>query len=139
MSRRESTTDAPAPAGFLRAWARVPQRTFPLAFWPPPVRGASGSQVPTAFRNRLAKNDRHFRRWAERQQLTAYRVYDRDIPDFPYVVERYGSRVHLVEYPRRAARGEGGDALREDIFQDVVATLEVPPEHIFCKTHLPQA
>jgi 23S rRNA (cytosine1962-C5)-methyltransferase len=95
--------------------------------------------VPTAFRNRLAKNARHVRRWAERQALTAYRVYDRDIPDFPYVVERYGSRVHLIEYPRRAARGEGGDALREGVFQDVVETLEVPPEHIFTKTHLPKA
>jgi 23S rRNA (cytosine1962-C5)-methyltransferase len=95
--------------------------------------------VPTAFRNRLLKNAKHFRRWAERQGLTAYRVYDRDIPDFPYVVERYGSRVHLIEYPRRAARGEGGDALRESILQDVLETLEVPPEHVFTKTHLPKA
>jgi 23S rRNA (cytosine1962-C5)-methyltransferase len=95
--------------------------------------------VPTAFRNRLAKNARHFSRWAERQHLTAYRVYDRDVPDFPYVVERYGSRVHLVEYPRRSARGERGDALREAVFQDVVEVLKVAPEHVFTKTHLPKA
>lgn len=102
--------------------------------------GALGwSSVPTAFRNRLAKNARHFRRWAERQKLTAYRVYDRDIPDFPYVVERYAARVHLIEYPRRAARGEGGDALRAGVFEDVVETLEVPPEYVFTKTHLPKA
>lgn len=85
------------------------------------------------------KNARHFRRWAERQHLTAYRVYDRDIPDFPFVVERYGGWVHLVEYPRRAARGEGGDALRESILRDVVETLEVAPEHVVTKTHLPKA
>ena len=95
--------------------------------------------MPTAFRNRLAKNARHFSRWAQRQHLTAYRVYDRDVPDFPYVVERYGSRVHLVEYPRRAARGEAGDALREAVFQDVVEVLRVAPEHVFTKTHLPKA
>ncbi len=95
--------------------------------------------MPTAFRNRLAKNARHFRRWAERQDLTAYRVYDRDIPDFPYVVERYGSCVHLVEYPRRAARAEGDEALRDSILQDVVETLEVTPEQVFTKTHLPKA
>jgi 23S rRNA (cytosine1962-C5)-methyltransferase len=95
--------------------------------------------VPTAFRNRLSKNARHFRRWAQRQHLTAYRVYDRDIPDFPYVVERYGSRVHLIEYPRRSARGEDGDPLRESILLDVVETLEVAPEAVFTKTHLPKA
>ncbi len=95
--------------------------------------------MPTAFRNRLAKNARHFGRWAERQHLTAYRVYDRDVPDFPYVVERYGSRVHLVEYPRRAERAEGGERMRESVLQDVVEVLEVPAEDIFTKTHLPKA
>ena len=95
--------------------------------------------MPTAFRNRLAKNARHFRRWAEREHLTAYRVYDRDIPDFPFVVERYGSRVHLVEYPRRSSRGEGGDALRESVLQDVVETLQVQEENVVTKTHLPKA
>jgi 23S rRNA (cytosine1962-C5)-methyltransferase len=95
--------------------------------------------VPIAFRNRLTKNARHFGRWAKRQGLTAYRVYDRDIPDFPYVVERYGSRVHLVEYPRRSARGDGGEVLREDILKDVLETLDVAEEHVFTKTHLPRA
>ncbi len=94
--------------------------------------------MPTAFRNRLSKNARHFRRWAERQHLTAYRVYDRDVPDFPFVVERYGSRVHLVEYPRRAERGEGGETLRASVLQDVVEVLEVPAQDVFTKTHLPQ-
>jgi 23S rRNA (cytosine1962-C5)-methyltransferase len=95
--------------------------------------------VPTAFRNRLLKNARHFRRWAEREHLTAYRVYDRDIPDFPFVVERYGPKVHLVEYPRRSARGEAGNSLREDILQDVVEVLDVPVESVATKTHLPKA
>jgi 23S rRNA (cytosine1962-C5)-methyltransferase len=101
-------------------------------------RARDSGPVPTPFRNRLAKNARHFRRWAERQQLTAYRVYDRDIPDFPYVVERYADRIHLVEYPRRAQRGEGGDALRAAILQDVVEVLAAPPERVFLKTHLPK-
>jgi len=50
--------------------------------------------VGTPFRNRLAKNVRHFDRWAARRRLTAYRVYDRDIPEYPFVVERYGACVH---------------------------------------------
>jgi 23S rRNA (cytosine1962-C5)-methyltransferase len=93
--------------------------------------------VPTAFRNRLAKNARHFRRWAKRQHLTAYRVYDRDIPDYPFVVERYGECVQLVEYPRPSQRGEGGDGLRAGVLQDVVEVLEMAPERVFPKTHLP--
>jgi len=112
---------------------------FPLRSALEPCEEPLEFPLPTAFRNRLSKNARHFSRWAERQHLTAYRVYDRDVPDFPYVVERYGSRVHLVEYPRRAERGSAGEALREAVFQDVVEVLAIAPEHIFTKTHLPKA
>jgi 23S rRNA (cytosine1962-C5)-methyltransferase len=94
--------------------------------------------MPSAFHDRLRKNARHLGRWARREGLTAWRVYDRDIPEFPFVVERYGPRVHLVEYPRRAQRGTAGQALREEVLREVVEVLEVAPEDVFTKTHLPQ-
>jgi 23S rRNA (cytosine1962-C5)-methyltransferase len=94
--------------------------------------------MPSAFRDRLRKNARHLGRWARREGITAWRVYDRDMPEFPFVVERYGPYVHLVEFPRRAQRGEAGQSLREEILQDVVGVLEVAPADVFTKTHLPQ-
>ena len=39
------------------------------------------------FENRLRKNSKHFRRWAKAQGLTAFRVYYRDIPEYPYAVD----------------------------------------------------
>jgi len=93
--------------------------------------------MPAEFRNRLQKNARHLGRWAEREGLTAWRVYDRDVPAYPFVVERYGRCVHLVEYPRRAQRGTGGDALRAEVFEDVVEVLAVAPQDVFTKTHTP--
>jgi len=39
-----------------------------------------------AFSNRLAKNHRHWSRWARRQGIECYRVYDRDIPQFPLAI-----------------------------------------------------
>jgi 23S rRNA (cytosine1962-C5)-methyltransferase len=57
-----------------------------------------------AFRNRLAKNARHWGRWARRRGFGAYRVYDRDVPEFPLAIDCYvpddpalGLRVHLQE------------------------------------------
>ncbi len=94
--------------------------------------------MPAAFRDRLRKNARHLGRWARREGLTAWRVYDRDMPEFPFVVERYGPWVHLVEFPRRAQRGQVGQPLRDGVLQDVVEVLEVAPEAVFTKTHLPQ-
>ena len=91
------------------------------------------------FENRLRGNARHFRKWARARGLTAFRVYDRDIPEYPYAVDLYGDRVHLVEYPRRRALKAGGlEEQRSEVLAAVTAVLEVSPEHIHVKTHLPQ-
>lgn len=92
------------------------------------------------FANRLRKNARTFLRWAGRRGLTAVRLYDRDIPEFPFVVEWYDGRIHLVEYPRRKALKEGGlEAQRAAVLAALADVLEVPPERVFTKTHLPHA
>lgn len=91
------------------------------------------------FENRLRKNARHFRKWAHAQGLTCFRVYDRDIPEYPYAVDLYGDRVHLVEYPRRRALQAGTvEAQREEVLAAASSVLAVPPEHIHVKTHTPQ-
>jgi len=57
-----------------------------------------------AFAGRLDKNARHWGKWARRRGFGAWRVYDRDIPEFPLAIDCYaaldpalGLRVHLQE------------------------------------------
>jgi 23S rRNA (cytosine1962-C5)-methyltransferase len=57
-----------------------------------------------AFCNRLGKNARHWGRWARRHGYGAYRVYARDVPEFPLAIDCYiaedpavGARAHLQE------------------------------------------
>jgi 23S rRNA (cytosine1962-C5)-methyltransferase len=97
--------------------------------------------MPTAadFENRLKKNLRHLSRWAVRAGHTCYRVYDKDVPEFPYAVDWYDGRVQLVEFPRRRALARGEqDAERAAVLETVSRVLAVPPERISVKTHLPQ-
>lgn len=69
-------------------------------------RGRSGVQPGAlqAFAARLGKNARHWGRWARRRGFGAWRVYDRDLPEFPLAIDCYapsdpalGLRVHLQE------------------------------------------
>ncbi len=91
------------------------------------------------FENRLRKNARHLRKWAKANGLTAFRVYDRDIPEYPYAVDLYGDRAHVGEYPRRKALKQGStETQREEVLAAVTAVLGVPPEHLYVKTHTPQ-
>jgi 23S rRNA G2069 N7-methylase RlmK/C1962 C5-methylase RlmI len=48
--------------------------------------------------NRLRKNDRHLRKWAQRAGVSCYRVYDRDIPELPLAVDRYADHLYVSLY-----------------------------------------
>ncbi len=41
----------------------------------------------TDFKNRLQKNYKHLGKWARKQNVESFRVFDRDIPEYPYIVE----------------------------------------------------
>ncbi|UNM95654.1 bifunctional 23S rRNA (guanine(2069)-N(7))-methyltransferase RlmK/23S rRNA (guanine(2445)-N(2))-methyltransferase RlmL [Ignatzschineria rhizosphaerae] len=51
-----------------------------------------------AFMNRLVKNYKHLARWASRQNIEAYRVYDADIPEFNVAIDLYKGQVVIYEY-----------------------------------------
>lgn len=55
------------------------------------------------FRKCLANNVRHLRRWPSRG-VTCYRLYDRDVPDAPLIIDRYEHAVHVAEYERVHSR-----------------------------------
>jgi 23S rRNA (cytosine1962-C5)-methyltransferase len=48
------------------------------------------------FKLRLFKMSKHYGKWARRQNLQAYRIYDRDLKDFPYIIERYREYLHVA-------------------------------------------
>ncbi|WP_373740255.1 class I SAM-dependent methyltransferase [Neisseria sp.] len=50
------------------------------------------------FANRMGKNIKHLMKWAKRNGIEAWRIYDRDIPQFPFAVDIYGGQIHLQEY-----------------------------------------
>lgn len=41
------------------------------------------------IKNRLEKNLKKLKPWATRHQIEAYRLYDRDIPEFPFIIDVY--------------------------------------------------
>lgn len=53
------------------------------------------------FYNRLQKVYRHLSKQAARQGIECYRIYDHDLPEAPFLIERYGSKLYVSEYKRR--------------------------------------
>jgi 23S rRNA (cytosine1962-C5)-methyltransferase len=53
------------------------------------------------FQNRLVKVFRHLSRQAKRLHVSCYRVYDHDMPEFPFCIEVYEDKLYVAEYKRQ--------------------------------------
>ena len=84
------------------------------------------------FRNRLTKMYRHIARTARRQTVTCYRIYDHDLPEFPFCIERYEDKLYLAEYQRRHGMTEEEHReWLESCIPTISEILETPDEQIY--------
>jgi 23S rRNA (cytosine1962-C5)-methyltransferase len=86
------------------------------------------------FRNRLTKVIRHLGKQARRMKISCYRVYDHDLPEFPFAIEFYGENLYVAEYRRNHGLTEEEYEEWMDQSLGVISeVLEVPAERIFLK------
>jgi 23S rRNA (cytosine1962-C5)-methyltransferase len=86
------------------------------------------------FRNRLTKVFRHISRQAKRLEVSCYRVYDHDLPEFPFCIEFYGQKLYVAEYKRRHNMTEDEyDVWMEESLTVIMEVLAVQKENIFLK------
>ena len=86
------------------------------------------------FRNRLEKVERHLSKQARRQQVSCYRVYDHDLPEFPFCIERYADKLYVAEYRRRHGMSEEAhEHWMETSLAIISEVLQVDKEAIFLK------
>jgi 23S rRNA (guanine2445-N2)-methyltransferase / 23S rRNA (guanine2069-N7)-methyltransferase len=51
-----------------------------------------------AFANRLKKNLKPLRKWAKRENVSCYRIYDADLPEYSVAIDMYNDCLHVQEY-----------------------------------------
>jgi len=96
--------------------------------------GKSGAEM---FANRLRKNRRHLGKWARREGVTCYRVYDADLPEYALAVDLYEGWAHVQEYaaPRRgSARAQARLADAMAVVRDV---LGIPADRVVAQGPTP--
>src|SRR3569832_2177075 len=78
---------------------------------------ADGEDKSSPFKNRIRKNYQHIRKWAKRTQTNCFRIYDRDIKEYPLAIDYYDGRfcVHFFSYD--------GDELSEGLQEEVLKVL----------------
>ncbi len=86
------------------------------------------------FRRRLAKRFKHLSKWARRVGTDAFRVYDKDIPEIPLVIDLYAGWLHAAEYERPHERTEiEHDVWLDRMVEAAAVELGVPQDRTFLK------
>ncbi len=75
--------------------------------------------------NRVRKTARHLGKWAKRENVTCWRVYDQDIPELPITIDTYDGALVINDYRHLDEAGErgGGDAWLDDVVLAAKAAL----------------
>jgi 23S rRNA (cytosine1962-C5)-methyltransferase len=84
--------------------------------------------------NRLAKQLRHLRGWARAGGITCFRLYERDIPEFPAIVDWYDGDVVAWVYRRtRDETPEQVRAFEDRCEEEILDGLQVPGARLHMK------
>jgi len=87
------------------------------------------------FGNRLIKNLKKYMKWAEREGISCFRVYDRDLPDYNISVDLYGKWVHIHEYsPPGSIKKELAEERLKSSVRQVKEILGLRSNRVFLKT-----
>jgi 23S rRNA (guanine2445-N2)-methyltransferase / 23S rRNA (guanine2069-N7)-methyltransferase len=98
---------------------------------------AAASAGAQMFANRLEKNLKRLARLAQRAQVSCYRLYDADMPEYSFAIDRYEElatgNVHLQvqEYAAPASIDvEAARRRRREALSSLPGVLQIPPERI---------
>jgi 23S rRNA (guanine2445-N2)-methyltransferase / 23S rRNA (guanine2069-N7)-methyltransferase len=81
----------------------------------------------------LSNNLRHLRKYPSRG-IHCYRVYERDVPDVPLIIDRYEDRYHVAEYEREHSRTPAQQADWFDLMRRAIAdAAQVPVANVYMK------
>ena len=75
------------------------------------------------FENRLLKNYKHRIKQAKRQNISCWRLYDHDLPEYPICVEIYEDYIYIAEYNRRHALTDEEHAIWLADTKTIIATI----------------
>ena len=114
----------PGSARVVRAQQRIAKQDAPSA-------GAA------MFANRIQKNLRLLGRWARRNQVSCYRLYDADMPEYALAIDLYQTDqtwLHVQEYAAPATiEQDKARARLDEALAQLPALLTVPPERVIFK------
>lgn len=97
---------------------------------------ADGEDKGSPLKNRIRKNYRHLRKWGNRTKTNCFRIYDRDIKEYPLAIDFYDGRFcfHFFTSSRES------DLPRQDLYEEamnaILSLFQTTADQIFWRSRV---
>lgn len=95
---------------------------------------ADGEDKSSILANRIRKSYRHIRKWAKRTITDCFRIYDREIPQYPIAIDFYAGRFCIQYFSRSRTIEEPPPELIEETEKALKTVFGPLPNKIYWRT-----
>lgn len=88
------------------------------------------------LKNRIRKNYRHLRKWGNRTKTNCFRVYDRDIKEYPLAIDFYDGRFSVQYFSSNRESDEASQELVEEINGVLHSIFGTTPDFVYWRSRV---
>lgn len=97
---------------------------------------ADGEDKSSSLKNRIRKNYRHIRKWAKRTETNCFRIYDREIREYPLAIDFYDGRFCVHYFVRRHDDEDLPQELCSEVERALCSLFETTPDSIYWRSRI---
>lgn len=95
---------------------------------------SDGEDKSCCLTNRMRKNYRHIRKWAKRNRTNCFRIYDREIRQYPAAIDYYAGKFCIHYFSPSREKSDPPQALKLEIERSLKVVFGVDSDAIYWRT-----
>lgn len=95
-----------------------------------------GEDKSSPLKNKIRKNYRHVRKWAKRTGTNCFRIYDREIKEYPLAIDFYAGRFCVHYFSTSRDSDEPRPDLAEAVQEALFSLFKASPDLIYSRTRI---
>lgn len=95
-----------------------------------------GEDKSSPLKNRIRKNYQHVRKWAGRTKTNCFRIYDRDIKEYPLAIDFYNGRFCIHYFTSTRDDNEPRKDLYDEAMNAIFSLFNASTDSIYWRTRI---
>lgn len=97
---------------------------------------SDGEDKTSPLKNRIRKNYRHVKKWAKRTATNCFRIYDKDIKEYPLAIDYYDGRFSVHYFAGSREEEEPAEDLVQAAEEAICSIFDADTSRIYWRTRI---